>query len=283
MPDNFDAYFKWLGIPPEEQPPNHYRLLAIPLLVDDATVIEHAADQRMAHLRSFQTGKHSALSQRLLNEVSAARVCLLNPKKKAAYDDQLRQALQAQQAAGADVAGLEIDLGQAPTGVSRSSAAKPAVPPMAWIAGGGAGAAGLGGVVGDAEGPFRRSTKFRRGRSAGFQEGLPKFGPLQSRRLEERRLGVRSASSAAAREANTSVPAGNSPTGRSVAARSFLANRPRNVFGGQHGQRKLRPGRKACETYRGEGIAPFHRANRENPSPPDRRAEAVDRHHQRSL
>jgi hypothetical protein len=143
MPDNFDAYFKWLGIPPEEQPPNHYRLLAIPLLVDDAMVIEHAADRQMAHLRTFQTGKHSALSQRLLNEVAAARVCLLNPKKKAAYDDQLREALQAQQAADAATAGasaveLEIDLGRPQPAVSRSSSAKPGVRPMAWIAGGGA-------------------------------------------------------------------------------------------------------------------------------------------------
>jgi hypothetical protein len=41
-------------------------------------------------VRTFQVGKYSALSQRLLNELSAARVCLLDPAKKAAYDDQLR-------------------------------------------------------------------------------------------------------------------------------------------------------------------------------------------------
>ena len=44
----------------------------------------------MAHLRTFQTGQNSTLSQRLLNEVSAARICLLNPDKKAAYDEELR-------------------------------------------------------------------------------------------------------------------------------------------------------------------------------------------------
>lgn len=59
---------------------------------DKSEVIEHAADQRMGHLRNFQTGKHSNLSQKLLNEVAAARVCLLDPGKKAAYDRQLRQA-----------------------------------------------------------------------------------------------------------------------------------------------------------------------------------------------
>ena len=53
-------------------------------------MIANAADQRMGHIRSFQTGKHSIESQWLLNEISGARVCLLNPAKKAAYDEALR-------------------------------------------------------------------------------------------------------------------------------------------------------------------------------------------------
>lgn len=93
MPDDFDACFEWLGIPPTEQPPNHYRLLGIPLFVENPRVVENAADQRMAHLRTFQTGRHAAESQRLLNDVAAARICLLNPQKKAAYDERLRQTL----------------------------------------------------------------------------------------------------------------------------------------------------------------------------------------------
>ncbi len=94
MPGKFDPYHEWLGIPVSEQPPNHYRLLAIPAFEESATVIENAADQRMAHLRTFQTGKRAAASQRLLNELAAARICLLNPQKKAAYDQWLRQHLQ---------------------------------------------------------------------------------------------------------------------------------------------------------------------------------------------
>lgn len=92
---DFDPYHKWLGIPPEEQPTNHYRLLGIKLFEDDRDVIDNAADQRMAHLRRFQSGRHGELSQRLLNEVSAARVCLLNPAQKAAYDTALRRVLAA--------------------------------------------------------------------------------------------------------------------------------------------------------------------------------------------
>ena len=90
MSTAFDAYFKWLGIPPEEQPPNHYRLLGVPLYVADADVITNAADQRMAHLKGFQTGKHSVLSQEILNEISKARLCLLDASRKAAYDAELR-------------------------------------------------------------------------------------------------------------------------------------------------------------------------------------------------
>jgi WD40 repeat protein len=91
MAEKFDPYRKWLGIPPAEQPPNHYRLLGIGLFESDPDVVSNAADRQMVHVRSYQSGKHSALSQKILNELSAARVCLLDPKKKAEYDEQLRR------------------------------------------------------------------------------------------------------------------------------------------------------------------------------------------------
>jgi hypothetical protein len=92
VPD-FDAYHKWLGIPPKDQPPNHDRLLAIDLFESDPDVIRDAAEQRMAHVRNYQLGQHMALSQQILNELATARVCLLNPEKKAAYDQQLQAKL----------------------------------------------------------------------------------------------------------------------------------------------------------------------------------------------
>ncbi len=85
----FDPYRRWLGIPPEEQPPNHYRLLGVGQFESDADVISSAADRQMAHVRTFQSGPYSAISQRILNELAAARVCLLDPQKKAEYDEQL--------------------------------------------------------------------------------------------------------------------------------------------------------------------------------------------------
>lgn len=90
MTEGFDPYYKWLGIRPEEQPPNYYRLLGIAAFESDLEVISNAADQRMVHLRSYQAGQHAAASQRILNEVSAARICLLTPERKAEYDAALR-------------------------------------------------------------------------------------------------------------------------------------------------------------------------------------------------
>jgi len=89
-----DPYYQWLGIPPGEQPPNHYRLLGIAVFESSSDVISNAADQRMGYVRTFQAGEYSKLSQRILNEISTARVCLLNPVKKVEYDSCLRQQLE---------------------------------------------------------------------------------------------------------------------------------------------------------------------------------------------
>jgi hypothetical protein len=52
-------------------------------------MIAAAADQRMVHVRTFQTGPRAAYTQKLLNELAAARICLLNPGAKASYDQVL--------------------------------------------------------------------------------------------------------------------------------------------------------------------------------------------------
>ena len=89
----FDPYRKWLGIPPNEQPPNHYRLLGIGLFESDPDVIPNASDRQMFHVRTFQSGGYAEIAQFILNELSAARVCLLDPQRKAEYDHWLRQTL----------------------------------------------------------------------------------------------------------------------------------------------------------------------------------------------
>ncbi len=94
MDEIFDPYLKWLGIPAKDRPINYYRLLGVELFETDADAISNAADQRMVHLKGFISGSHAQLSQKLLNEVSAARVCLLNPEKRAKYDAALREQLE---------------------------------------------------------------------------------------------------------------------------------------------------------------------------------------------
>lgn len=92
MNESFDPYYNWLAIPREQQPPHAYLLLGVPLFEANSEVIANAADARMAYVRSFQTGPMATHSQRLLNELSAARMTLLDPTKRAAYDQTIREA-----------------------------------------------------------------------------------------------------------------------------------------------------------------------------------------------
>lgn len=84
------GYHLWLGITPELQPPTHYRLLGLESFEASEEVIQAAADRQSRYLREVAVGKQRKQSQRLLNEVAAARRCLLDPEKRSAYDKQLR-------------------------------------------------------------------------------------------------------------------------------------------------------------------------------------------------
>lgn len=90
---DFDPYHKWLGISPRHQPPNHYRLLSLDLYETDSAVIEAAVDRIAAFLQDVAAGPHAKESQKLLNDIAAARLCLLDETRKARYDDRLRAEL----------------------------------------------------------------------------------------------------------------------------------------------------------------------------------------------
>jgi hypothetical protein len=112
----FDPYQQWLGIAPHERPADHYRLLGLARFETDVQRIARAADERMALVRSYQTGPRGSHTQRILNEISAARVCLLEHATKAAYDSALHQML-------AQAAARQTAVPPAPT------IAPPVVPP----------------------------------------------------------------------------------------------------------------------------------------------------------
>jgi hypothetical protein len=85
----FDPYAEWLGIAAHERPVDHYRLLGLPRFENDPTRIQGAADHWMATVRKQQIGKRATYTQQLLNELSSAKLCLLNPQSKADYDTRL--------------------------------------------------------------------------------------------------------------------------------------------------------------------------------------------------
>jgi hypothetical protein len=93
MTAKFDPYHKWLAIPASERPIHFYRLLGVPLFEDDTEVISVAADRQMAHVKTFSTGKYAEISQRILNELSQAKICLTNFESKLNYDTELRKHL----------------------------------------------------------------------------------------------------------------------------------------------------------------------------------------------
>ena len=95
MTEAFDPYHKWLGIPLGRRPPNHYEMLGIGLYESDLDVIEHAADRRMSHIKTFASGPQAKISQLLLNQLSEARVCLCSAQSRKAYDLQLQKQLAA--------------------------------------------------------------------------------------------------------------------------------------------------------------------------------------------
>lgn len=91
--EEYDAYHQLLGISKRDRPPSDYRLLGLDPFEADRGVIDTAANKQMSYLHECVNGPHAASAEQLLNEVSAARLRLLNPESKAAYDEQLRARL----------------------------------------------------------------------------------------------------------------------------------------------------------------------------------------------
>ena len=90
MSDSFDPYQAWFGIPPGDQPPNHYRILGLELYEDSQSKIENAVAERAEFLQAVSMGEHVGHAQKLLSEVAMARLCLIDPERKLKYDQQLR-------------------------------------------------------------------------------------------------------------------------------------------------------------------------------------------------
>jgi hypothetical protein len=88
----FDPYHKWLGIPKDQRPPTLYQLLSVSPHEQDLEVIEEAVVRQTTHVRAYQIGPYTAECTQVLKEIAQARVTLLNPAKRQAYDEQLAKA-----------------------------------------------------------------------------------------------------------------------------------------------------------------------------------------------
>ena len=92
MSSDFDPYREWLGIKSEQRPPDHYELLGLNLFEERTEIIDQASIDRVELLQDIATGSDDVeLSQRILNEVSAARLCLLDRNQRERYNLQLRK------------------------------------------------------------------------------------------------------------------------------------------------------------------------------------------------
>jgi len=89
----FDPYHKWFGIPRDEQPPDHYRLLRIQRFESDLDVIDNAYNTAMRELKTRENESADWVEQ-IGRELMSVRQCLLNAEKKSAYDDELRGKIQ---------------------------------------------------------------------------------------------------------------------------------------------------------------------------------------------
>lgn len=88
---SFDPYHVWLGIPPKEQPPNHYRLLGLELYEDNPDVIDAAANRQSTYLQTMAAGPERKACQKILNEIANARLCLLTEERRQKYNNQLQE------------------------------------------------------------------------------------------------------------------------------------------------------------------------------------------------
>lgn len=84
MSDGFNSYREWLGL--RGSSPNYYELLGLPLQASDPAKIASAADRAITRVRSFRPGPQAREWARLLDEIRAAKECLLDVDCRTKYD-----------------------------------------------------------------------------------------------------------------------------------------------------------------------------------------------------
>jgi hypothetical protein len=78
----------WLGIPPDQWPPDHYTLLGLPPGEKDPDRIERHVQQRLEQVRRYQLTTPEPATE-AMNRLAQAFVCLTDPQARQAYDERL--------------------------------------------------------------------------------------------------------------------------------------------------------------------------------------------------
>ncbi|MBI3986841.1 MAG: hypothetical protein HY343_07980, partial [Lentisphaerae bacterium] len=113
---------KWLELPSESWPPNHYVLLGLPVGETDIRKIEDRVHDRLARLRHYQL-HHPDQVTHAMNRLAQAFSCLTDPQAKKVYDASL--------GASAPVSPSKSGVVKRPESVGRPSAPAPAAVPSA--------------------------------------------------------------------------------------------------------------------------------------------------------
>ncbi|HEY1065296.1 MAG TPA: RDD family protein [Pirellulales bacterium] len=90
MSSGFDPYLEWFGIAVDQRPPTHYQMLNLPAFESNPQTIESQAQLVLGFLQQQTSGPNSREAQQLIARIQQARVDLLDPNRKAAYDNALR-------------------------------------------------------------------------------------------------------------------------------------------------------------------------------------------------
>jgi hypothetical protein len=89
MAKELDVYRDWLGITETARPLNYYQLLRLKPFEDNAEVVREHYRKMNAHVRKYATGDFADQSQKLLNELAKAMLCLTDAQRKREYDASL--------------------------------------------------------------------------------------------------------------------------------------------------------------------------------------------------
>lgn len=89
MAEQLDVYRDWLGITDADRPLDNYQLLRLPKFEDSTQKIRAHYRKLNTHVRKYATGKYAAQSQKLLNELAKAMLCLTDTQRKREYDASL--------------------------------------------------------------------------------------------------------------------------------------------------------------------------------------------------